>query len=450
MLKTIIFIAICANFQLSIFASPINEPFIIPTSLEKESKASIQRGVDYLISEQIPDGSWMQSSAITGLACMSLKLSKTTDKITLRKNAIEKGRQFILRNVQKDGSIGRVYKNYTTSICLITLAIINNQEDYQVMKNARHYLLDTQIDETRLKFLKEKYTEYKQIIEILKEDNNPFLAGLEVDREKLLKVYGKYKDFASDNTTNTNPFYGGIGYGSGGPSVPDLSNTQWALEALHLTEFLDSESYGATQKQINKSNLAWDKALKFLRKVQQIPESADTTWIVPEKGNKFDGGFIYQPGSSKFNDKTAQVAKNELGNYKKEGLRSYGSMTYAGLKSMIYAKLSKDDFRIKAAMDWGKKHYTLDNNPMMGAEGHFYYIHTFTKAHSVFGDEKIILKNGNTHYWRIDVLKKLLSMQKQDGNWINERSGRWMESLPVLSTAYALLSMELALYTTNK
>ena len=32
-------------------------------------------------------------------------------------------------------------------------------------------------------------------------------------------------------------------------------------------------------------------------------------------------------------------------------LRSYGGMTYAGLKSMAYAKLTRDDPRVKAAVE---------------------------------------------------------------------------------------------------
>ena len=39
------------------------------------------------------------------------------------------------------------------------------------------------------------------------------------------------------------------------------------------------------------------------------------------------------------------------------------SMTYAGLKSMIYAGLSPDDPRVKAAVDYIKKHYTSTRTP---------------------------------------------------------------------------------------
>ena len=62
------------------------------------------------------------------------------------------------------------------------------------------------------------------------------------------------------------------------------------------------------------------------------------------------------------------------------GLRSYGSMTYAGLKSMIFAGLKPDDPRVKAAVEWIKKNYDIDANPGMGQAGLFYGYHTLAKG----------------------------------------------------------------------
>ena len=71
-------------------------------------------------------------------------------------------------------------------------------------------------------------------------------------------------------------------------------------------------------------------------------------------------------------------------------VRSYGSMTYAGLKSMIYCGLTKDDPRVKAAWNWIRKNWTLDINPGMqfsnpkdpkaGESGLYYYYHTLARA----------------------------------------------------------------------
>ena len=55
-------------------------------------------------------------------------------------------------------------------------------------------------------------------------------------------------------------------------------------------------------------------------------------------------------------------------------------MTYAGLKSMIYAGVGADDPRVKAALKWIQQHYDLSSNPGMGQAGLYYYYHTFAKA----------------------------------------------------------------------
>ncbi len=51
------------------------------------------------------------------------------------------------------------------------------------------------------------------------------------------------------------------------------------------------------------------------------------------------------------------------------------------------------------------------------------------------------LENGKEADWRKDLGEKLLATQKPDGSWVNE-NGRWMESNPVLVTAYTVLSLE--------
>ena len=59
------------------------------------------------------------------------------------------------------------------------------------------------------------------------------------------------------------------------------------------------------------------------------------------------------------------------------GLPGYGSMTYAGIKSLIYCGASKDDPRIKKAYEWIQKNYSVEKNPGMPEARHewglFYY-----------------------------------------------------------------------------
>ena len=122
------------------------------------------------------------------------------------------------------------------------------------------------------------------------------------------------------------------------------------------------------------------------------------------------------------------------------GLRSYGSMTYAGLKSMIYAGVGPDDPRVKAAFAWAQKHYDLTANPEMGSAGLYYYYHTFAKALDAMKLDVIEDASGVKHHWRNELAAEILKRQRPDGSWINSNS-RWLEGEPSLVTGYALLTL---------
>jgi squalene-hopene/tetraprenyl-beta-curcumene cyclase len=120
-------------------------------------------------------------------------------------------------------------------------------------------------------------------------------------------------------------------------------------------------------------------------------------------------------------------------------------MTYAGVKSFIYAHLDRDDPRVQSAMDWIRNHYTLEENPGLGADGLYYYFHTFSKSLRVYGERVIVDAQGNRHDWAEDLARELLGRQDASGFWVNSESGRWWESNSVLVTAEAILALEEAL-----
>jgi len=217
-------------------------------------------------------------------------------------------------------------------------------------------------------------------------------------------------------------FYGGAGYGQG--KRPDLSNTQMMLEALH-------ESGLAPEHPVYK------KALVFISRCQMLPETNDQEFA---KGG--DGGFIYSPA----NGGESKAGSDERGG--RRVLRCYGSMTYAGFKSMLYAGLERGDPRVRAAIDWISRNYTLDANPNMpeaqAKEGLFYFYHVFARAMHAWGEDAIIDAAGNRHDWRQELCAKLVSLQHADGSWSNTED-RWMESNPNLVTAYSVLALQTAL-----
>lgn len=207
--------------------------------------------------------------------------------------------------------------------------------------------------------------------------------------------------------------FGGAGYGS--HSRPDLSNTSFLIEALK-------------QAGVDSKDQAIQKALKFVSKTQNLETEHNTTKFAAKVN---DGGFYYTPAAGG----TSQAGKLANG-----GLRSYGSMTYAGLKSMIYAGLDMKDKRVKAAFDWIRRNYELDKNPGMGQQGLYYYYHTFAKALDVMKVDELKDADGKTHDWRKDLTARLAELQRKNGSWVN-KAPRWYEGDPNLATAYALLAL---------
>ncbi len=230
------------------------------------------------------------------------------------------------------------------------------------------------------------------------------------DAEKFVKKlqWDEEEDHSPDSYN-----YGGAGYGK--QKRPDLSNTSFLLDAL--------ESAGA-----GADDAAVQKALVFVSRCQNLETPHNTTKFAAKNP---DGGFYYTPAAG---------GQSMAGTTADGGLRSYGSMTYAGLKSMIYAGVGPDDPRVKAALKWIGKHYGLDSNPGMGSSGLYYYYHTFAKALAASGLNEIVDENGQKHDWRKDLIAELARRQRPDGSWVNDDS-RWMESIPNLTTAYALLSL---------
>jgi squalene-hopene/tetraprenyl-beta-curcumene cyclase len=168
--------------------------------------------------------------------------------------------------------------------------------------------------------------------------------------------------------------------------------------------------------------------LVFVSRCQNLESENNTT---PFAAKNPDGGFYYTPAAG---------GDSEAGKLDNGGLRSYASMTYAGLKSMIYAGVKPDDPRVKAAVKWCQLHYGLDENPGMGQAGLFYYYHTFAKALATAGMNEIEDAKGVKHNWRQDLLAELVRRQRPNGSWVNE-SDKWFEADAGLVTGYALLSL---------
>ena len=237
---------------------------------------------------------------------------------------------------------------------------------------------------------------YKQLLA----NADRFVKGLQIDEEE-----GKDK---------SNIEYGGAGYG-GQNSRPDLSNTAFLIEALRAA------GNGPDDEAVKK-------ALVFVSRCQNLETEHNTTQFSAKNP---DGGFYYTPAGG---------GSSQAGTTENGGLQAYASMTYAGLKSMIYAGLTPEDPRVKAAVEWLGKNYTLESNPGLGDAGLYYFYDTFAKALDATKQDTFVDAQGVAHHWRDELAKELIRRQQPDGSWVNQNS-RWLEGDPNLVTGFALLAL---------
>ncbi len=226
-----------------------------------------------------------------------------------------------------------------------------------------------------------------------------------------------------------NQYDGGVGYG-GSYAHSDLSNTYLSIEALRLSRHIAQDDASGKQPELN-----WDAAIQFITRTQNLEETND------QPGISNDGSMNYFPGDSK--------AGHNINPDGSKTLRGYGSMSYAGLLSMIYAELDEKDVRVTSVKKWLAENYTVKENPglatkedpALGQQGLYYYYHVMAKGLAAANIDKLTLKDGKKVDWRNDLANQILTDQREDGSWVNKNS-RWWESDPVLVTAYAVLTLE--------
>ncbi|HGJ65122.1 TPA: hypothetical protein ENS27_07000 [bacterium] len=324
---------------------------------------------------------------------------------TSAKSAIDKSLVWLKNQQKPNGS----FEDHPGITALVATAFMTSPNNYnennnETVKKAIQYLLTMVKPDGGI--YKEDLPNYNTSIAImaLTATKNPAYKDIIKNAQKA--VMG-YQFDEGDGLTPSDKYYGGIGYGS--TPVPDMSNLKYSLEALKASE-------------LSEDSEVWSKAVKFLERCQNRSESNDQSWA----GD--DGGFVYRPGESK------------AGNDENGRPKSYASMTYAGLLSFIHANVDKNDPRVQDAVKWIKAHYTLDENPGMGQQGLYYNYHTMAKALKLYGEPVITDSKGVKHNWYEELTKKLVSLQKSDGSWVNSED-RWMEAMPILSTAYAVLAL---------
>lgn len=396
----------------------------VPMSREQflAARAAIDRGLAFLRTTQRPSGAWMErevvqptdqpraSSAAVAVTAMG---AKAFVQAAVDDEASRRAMGFVAAKV-REGGFDRLAEGgvgtYATAAVLSAFAVAGDRKYADEVQAAVTWLKSTQWDQ-------------------------------------------------SEGIQPTQDWFGGAGYGRN--KRPDLSNTQLMLDALH-------------DAGVSPDDPTVQKALAFVSRAQNLPSKNDAGWAhngakldqesskaapsgkeVAEgtaSGHRYaDGGFIYTPangGESFASDKAGEGRNGEKMPPGHRSLRSYGSMTYAGFKSMLYAGLTRDDERVKAAFEWISLHYTFDENPGLAQEGLYYYYHAMSRALLAGQQNEIPVKGADgavtKRNWRDDLVAALVKRQRADGSWVNGAE-RWEESQPDLVTIYAVLALEEAI-----
>jgi squalene-hopene/tetraprenyl-beta-curcumene cyclase len=354
---------------------PKGKPAAPPPVDAAKWEAVVARAINFLKESQDKNGGWStaKSPGVTGVALTGML---RTGKVGPNDPTAKRALAYIegLVNPKAKHIAGKDAKvqlqNYVTSINVMALSAANKADKYEkIIGDAVRFLKQLQWDE-------------------------------------------------GEGKTPKDDFYGGAGYDS--KSRPDLSNTQFFLDALK-------------EAGVSPDDPALKKALIFVSRCQNLKgENNDQKWA----GKINDGSFIYTAatgGVTKVIDKPGPDG----------ALPGYGSMTYAGIKSLIYCGVGKDDERVKKAFEWIKKNYSVEGNPGMPAArkewGLYYYYHTMAKCLDALGLDYVVDAKNTKHNWRADILAALAKRQQPDGSWTN--NSHWMETDPNLVTGYALMAL---------
>ena len=343
------------------------KPADAATINERRDRA-IEMGAAALLKEQAPDGSWAKGNVGISALCTDALLESG---MTTQDPRILRAVQHLLANQKDDGGIydDVGLKIYSSSISLKALVKADPKAHAEPIK-------------------------------------------------KVLAYIEKCQWGADESIEKSDLRYGGFGYGK--TNRPDMSNTQFCLDAMKAAG-------------VPKDSEVWARAVIFVSRSQDRSESNDKAFAGVD-----DGGGIYSPVETK-----AEVIQLPDG---RKVFKTYGSMTYAILKSFVFADLDAKDPRIQASLDWIRKHWTFEENPEMGQQGLYYYYMTAARALAAYskasGEKMVLDARRRTHDWRTEISEAILARQRPDGSWVNAAE-RWYEGeqMAIVPTSYCLIAL---------
>lgn len=350
----------------------------------------------WIVSQQDESGAWksgpadkaVPSPAYTGMMVTALGGAPPSLKAKY-KGAVDKGIGYLISRINADGSVGEgptgtFIKTYATGIALMAFASVERTDKVaNAIRGAQAYMKQNQLKEG--------------------------------------------KDL------------GGIGYGDEKPdgsktTIANLSTTGFASEGMHQSGLPQDDEF-------------WKLVVKYVRKCQNNSETNNDPEFVAELKSK---GLVVGNDGSLYYSTVADPKAQKVGTKKvadKESIAGYGSMTYDGIKTYLYAGLKKDAPEVKAAVDWVRKNYSVevhpgfpfDNSKREHLRGIFHYYLVMSRALDALGENPFETFDGKKHDWAREIAEQLVKQVHENKMWKNENPA-WFEGDPLLTTSYVLVT----------
>jgi squalene-hopene/tetraprenyl-beta-curcumene cyclase len=394
------------TLALAILALPVQE-----SDLAERLRTAYLEAADGLAKLQMSSGAWpvimperqIPSVAYTALTVRALSEAPPALRSKYRPR-IEKGLEFILSKANPDGSFGEgdsgtYMKTYATAVALSALSTAPRTERVaDAIRGAQAYLKRNQLQE------------------------GPHKGGL---------GYG-------DEEPKRNPETGLFEVKRS--TIANLSATAEAAEAMKNSGLSLSDEF-------------WPLVKEFVQKCQnnsEVNQDPEFLTALREKGMSVgsDGSLYYTP--------VADGAVQKAGTRKiadRETIVGYGSMTYDGIKTYIYAGLRRDSPEVKTAVDWVRRNYSVEAHPgfpfdpekLTHQRGLYYYYLTMARALDACGERPLVTPGGRPRDWPVELGEQLLKTMRVSKAWLNENPA-WYEGDPVLVTGYVLGVLDILLH----
>jgi squalene-hopene/tetraprenyl-beta-curcumene cyclase len=380
------------------------------TDLADRLKAAYVEAADALVKLQMSSGAWpviMPERQVASVAYTALTvraLSGASPALRSRyQTSIDKGLEFILTEANPDGSFGEgdsgtYMKTYATAVALSALSTAPRTEKISdAIRGSQAYLKRNQLQEGAHRGGLGYGDEEPQ--------RNPETGAFEVKRS----------------------------------TIANLSATAAAAEAMKDSGLSLSDEF-------------WPLVTEFVRKCQNNTEvNTDKEFLaaLKDKGMSVgrDGSLYYTPVADGSVQKagTRKIADRET-------IVGYGSMTYDGIKTYLYAGLRRDSPEVRTAVEWVRRNYSVDAHPGFPYDpdtrthqrGLYYYYHVMARALDACGERPLTTPDGRPRDWPVELGEQLLKSMRVSKAWLNDNPA-WYEGDAVLVTGYVLNVLDILL-----